>query len=346
MSLSKKRIGALACSLALSISAALAWGAEDGLEVVAEIGGKKITRAQFEQQQSAELLTARYKFYEAEKKALDELIDNELLKQQAEREHVSVDELLQRHVTSTVKEPSDDQLRLFYEMSQSQQPYEAVRDQIVEGLRKIRTAKARADYLKTLREQDSTMVELAPPRMDVHVGDAPIRGSKNAPVTLIEFADYQCPYCQKVAPDLKRLESEFSGKVAFACKDFPLPIHNNAPKAAEAARCAGKQGKFWEYHDMLFQKKELDKGQLEQYAGDLKLDQARFNTCLDSGEEAAAVQKDVDEGLALGISQTPCFFVNGHFFTGAIPYPTLRDLVQQQVTAAEKSTGRSTRAAR
>src|SRR5438874_2006478 len=177
MSLSGKLLRFLLCCLAVSASGGWVWAAEDGSEIVAEIGGKKITRAELEQKKSAELLTARYKFYQAEKQALDDLIDNELLKQQAAREHVSVDELLERHVTRTVTDPTEDQLRVFYETTQSQQPYEAVRDQIIEGFRKQRTAKTRTAYLKTLREQQSATVALAPPRTDVQVGDAPVRGS-------------------------------------------------------------------------------------------------------------------------------------------------------------------------
>ena len=214
------------CCLLLSASGTWVWAAEDGSEVVAEIGGRKITRAEFEQKKGAALLTARYKFYQAEKQALDDLIDEELLKQRADREHVSVDELLDRHVTSTVTDATEDQLRLIYETTQSQQTYEAVRDQLIEGFRKVRTAKARTAYLKTLREQESARVALAPPRSDVQVSDAPVRGPKDAPVTLIEFADYQCPYCQRVYPDLKRLTTEFTGKVAFVFKELTLPIKN------------------------------------------------------------------------------------------------------------------------
>ena len=348
MFLSRKTTTGVICVLALSASGARVWAGQNGSEVVAEIGGKAITRAELEQKKSADLLSARYKFYQSERQALDDLIDEELLQQQAEREHVSVDELLKRHVTDTVQvDLTEDQLRVFYEGLRTDEPYEVMRDKIIESLREKRTANARIRYLKMLHEQASAKVMLAPPLMDVKVGDAPVRGDKNAPVMLVEFADYQCPYCKKIYPELRLLEQQFKGNVAFVFKDFPLDMHKYALKAAEAARCAGAQGKYWQYHDLLFQNEELDKEQLKQYARDLSLDQARFNTCLDSGQEAAAVQKDVEEGKALGIAQTPGFFVNGHFFNGAVPYATLRDLVQQQLTAATgKSAEASTRAAR
>lgn len=167
------------------------------------------------------------------------------------------------------------------------------------------------------------------PRQDVALGDAPVRGSRNAPVMIIEFADFQCPYCQQMHPELKILQQELAGKVAVAFKDFPLAMHANAEKAAEAARCAGEQGKYWDFHDELFHNSEnLEVAQLKQFARDLKLNQPNFDACLDSGKEAAAVQKDLAQGRQLGVRATPSFFFNGRLFTGAMDYFTLRSLVE------------------
>ena len=157
-------------------------------------------------------------------------------------------------------------------------------------------------------------------------------GPKTARVTLVEFADYECPYCQKVAADVKKLKADFGDKVSFSYKDFPLPMHSRAEKAAEAARCASKQNKFWEFHDEIFHSKELDVDQLKAQARALKLDSDQFDKCLDSGQEAAAVEHDRKEGLRLGISGTPSFFVNGHYLSGALDYATLRQVVEQQLS--------------
>ncbi len=166
-------------------------------------------------------------------------------------------------------------------------------------------------------------------RQDVALGDAPVRGSRNAPMMIVEFADYQCPYCQQMHPELKILQQELAGKVAVAFKDFPLAMHANAEKAAEAARCAGEQGKYWDFHDVLFHNSEnLEVAQIKQYAHDLKLNQANFDACLDSGKEAAAVQKDQAQGKQLGVRATPSFFFNGRLFTGSMDYYTLRSIVE------------------
>jgi protein-disulfide isomerase len=305
--------------------------AQKSTDVVAEIGPVTLTMSDLEQQESAKLLQARYDFYQAESKALDDLIDRTLIEQKAKSEKLSVSQLLDREVNSQVKDPTEDQIKIFYEGLETDQPYEAMRGKILEKIRSLRSNKARAAYIKTLRAESNVYVTLAPPRTEVDLENADVLGPKDAPVTLVEFADYECPYCQKVAPAIKKLKEDFGAKIAVAYKDFPLPMHAHAEKAAEAARCAGKQGQFWAFHDELFSRKELDMDQLKAQARALKLDSAAFDKCLDAGETAAAVQQDREQGLRLGLSGTPSFFVNGHFLSGALDYATLRKIVDQQL---------------
>jgi protein-disulfide isomerase len=136
-----------------------------------------------------------------------------------------------------------------------------------------------------------------------------------------------------VYPELSKLRKELGDKVALVYKDFPLPMHPLAEKAAEAARCADAQGKFWEFHDTLFETRKLQIADLKQEARTLKLDAERFDHCLDSGEQAEAVKKDVTEGQHLGLSGTPSFFANGHFLSGAVSYAKLRETVEQELAA-------------
>jgi protein-disulfide isomerase len=322
----------------LGLGAALLWtGTGSGLAqndstVVAEVGGVKVTLAELEQQESAKLLSAHYQYYQAQNKALEDLIDKKLLEQKATSEKLTVDQLIDRDIKSQVKDPTEDQMKVYYEGLETDQPYEAVRDKIIEKIRQLRTDKARAAYVKALRAQTTVTIVLAPPRANVDVADAQVLGPKSAQIKLVEFADYECPYCQRVAADVKKLKADFGDKVAFTYKDFPLPMHARAEKAAEAARCASKQNKYWEFHDELFHSKELDVDQLKAQARALKLDSEQFDKCLDSGEEAAAVERDRKEGLRLGISGTPSFFVNGHYLSGALDYAALRQVVEQQLS--------------
>jgi protein-disulfide isomerase len=305
--------------------------AQTSTDVVAEIGGVKLTMSDLEQKESSKLLQARFDFYQAESKALDDLIDTTLIEQKAKSENLTVDQLLDHDVKAQVKDPTEDQIRVYYEGLETDQPFEAVRAKILEKIRALRTNKARAAYIKALREQSNVYVTLTPPSTVVELGNADVLGSKDAPVVLVEFADYECPYCQRVAPAIKKLQTELGGKIAVAYKDFPLPMHAHAEKAAEAARCAGKQGQFWAFHDGLFSSKELDIDQLKAQAHALKLDSAVFDKCLDGGETAAAVQQDREQGLRLGLTGTPSFFVNGHFISGALDYAALRKIVDQQL---------------
>ncbi|MGC1371655.1 MAG: thioredoxin domain-containing protein [Candidatus Sulfotelmatobacter sp.] len=327
--------------LSLGLATALAFAAmgrcaaqTDGDDsVVANVGGVTITMSDLEQEESAKLLAARYQYYQVETKALNDLIDKKLLERKAAAEHLTVAELLDREVASKVKDPAEDQMKVYYEGIETDQPFEAVREKILEKIRQLRSDRAKTAYLQTLRTESTVYVVLAPPSASLEAANPQMtQGPKNAQVTLVEFADYECPYCQKVAPDVKKLAADFGNKVSFAFKDFPLPMHSRAEKAAEAARCASKQNKFWEFHDELFHSKELDVDQLKAQARALKLDAEQFDKCLDSGEEAAEVDRDRKEGNRLGINGTPSFFINGHFMSGALDYATLRQAIEQQLT--------------
>lgn len=302
-------------------------------EVVSEINGEKITRAELQEKEAGALLQPRYDLYRAEQKALDDLIARRLLDEEARRQHLSVDELLKRNVDSQVKDLTEEQLRTVYDVIAPKEGFETMRGKILESVRAQRVQKARAAYVESLREKANVLVLLAPPRADFAVGDAARLGPANAPVQLVEFADFECPYCIKVHPELKKLKAEFGDQISFVFKDFPLPMHTHAQKAAEAARCAGAQDRFWPYHDRLFSSTQIDTPQLKQFASDLGLDTAKFNHCLESGQQAAAVQKDAAEAQKIGLSATPSFFLNGRFFTGALQYEDLRQMVLRELSA-------------
>jgi protein-disulfide isomerase len=159
----------------------------------------------------------------------------------------------------------------------------------------------------------------------------------------VEYADYECPYCQQVQPVLDKLEDEFKGRIAFAYKDMPLPMHPHAQKAAEAAQCAGLQNKYWEYHDLLLKTKELDVPQLKAGAGQLGLETAAFDKCLDSGERAEAVKSSQDEAQKLGLQGTPSFFLNGRFFSGSGSYDQMRQMLEDELKRSVPGQGKGER---
>jgi protein-disulfide isomerase len=332
----KNTLIALGLGMALCAFSIPGFGQTDS-GVVAEIAGRKVTADELEQKEAGKLLQAQYKYYLAERDALEQYIDDQLLEMQAKKEGVTLDELFKRHVAIHVPEPTEDQLRFYYEGVQTDESYESARANIIDTVHQLRTKKARDVYIAELRAEYSVVVELNQPSARVEVGNAPRLGPEGAPVQIIEFADYECPYCQKVNDDLARVREQFPNQVSMVYKDFPLPMHPLAARAAEAARCAGAQGKFWEYHDSLFQTKRLQKSDLKQQAAALKLDTARFDQCLESGEQVAPVKKDAQEAQRLGLQGTPSFFINGHFMTGSIGFGKLRETVMQELGAASNA---------
>lgn len=158
--------------------------------------------------------------------------------------------------------------------------------------------------------------------------DNNIRGDFDAPITLVEFSDFECPFCARHLPTLNRLLNEYDGKVRLVYKHFPLGFHPNAQKAAEASECAGEQGKFWEYHDKLFENyQDYGLDNFKQWAKDLRLNSAKFNDCLDSGKYAQKVKKDAQEGAQKGVNGTPATFVNGQLVSGAVPYEAFKQII-------------------
>jgi protein-disulfide isomerase len=337
----KKRLRLPVFVLGVVLTTGLCLSAQQSIDkgqVIAEVGGQKLTLGELEQQQGGKLLQARYQYYMNQRKALDQVIDDKLIEIEATKRHLSSEQLLNTVVYKDLKDPTEDQLQVYYEGMESNESYEAVHDRVLEHIRELRREKAKAAYVTQLRSNASVQVLLAPPYVDVNLKDAYAQGAKNPPVTLVEFADYECPYCQKITPELQKLEKEYGDRLAVVYKDFPLPMHHTSQKAAEAARCAGEQGKFWEYHDVLFYSKQLQVDELKAHARVLKLDGDQFDKCLDNGAEASTVKKSLEEAQKLGLTGTPSFFVNGHFFSGAADYTVLKEMVEMQLASPASST--------
>ncbi|MFH0836939.1 MAG: DsbA family protein [Candidatus Aenigmatarchaeota archaeon] len=172
----------------------------------------------------------------------------------------------------------------------------------------------------------------SPQKTDVSADDDPYIGSENAKVIIVEFSDYQCPYCGKVEPAVKQIIQTYGDKIKFVYRDFPLSFHENSEKAAEASECADEQGKFWQYHDKLFENQNsLNVNNLKEYAKELGLNETKFNECLDSGKYAEEVKKDLQDGTKYGVSGTPAFFINGRLLSGAQPFSAFKQIIDEEL---------------
>ena len=166
----------------------------------------------------------------------------------------------------------------------------------------------------------------------VNTVGAQAKGPDRAPVTIVEFSDFQCPFCARVVPTLEQIEDTYKGSVRIVWKHLPLPIHKEAVGAAVAAEAAGKQGKFWEFHDMLFaDQAKLGADDLKQHAQTLQLDMSRFEADLLNADEQKKIDTDVAEAKALGIMGTPGIFINGRFVAGAQPFEVFAKVIDEEL---------------
>jgi protein-disulfide isomerase len=166
----------------------------------------------------------------------------------------------------------------------------------------------------------------------VKTAGAQTKGPGNAPVTIVEFSDFQCPFCAKVLPTLKQIENTYRDRVRIVWKHLPLDIHKDAVGAAVAAEAAGKQGKFWEYHDKLFANRDrLAPDDLKQYANDLQLDMKRFEADRLDLSEKKKIDADLAEAQTLGINGTPAIFINGRHLAGAQPFEMFAKIIDEEL---------------
>lgn len=169
--------------------------------------------------------------------------------------------------------------------------------------------------------------------IEVSADDDPSIGSDNAPITIIEFSDYQCIFCAKARTIIEQILEDYGNNIRIVYRDFPI-LGPQSQIAAEASECADEQGKFWEYHNKLFENQlSLNIIRLKQYAADLGLNTSEFNECLDSGKMAPEVQKDSQDGLSYGIKGTPTFFINGILVSGAQPYRVFQQIIEQELNS-------------
>jgi protein-disulfide isomerase len=309
---------------------------------VARIAGEVITAEELDKSIRNELNDLEQKTYDLRKQGLDQLINQRLVDQKAKAAGKDATEYFRGEVMAKVAEPKEEEVRALYEgakaAKQIDQPFDKMKDQIVNFLKQQKAQAIASQYLEQLRAEAKVEILLPaylPPKVEVEaVG--PSKGPADAPITIVEFSDFQCPFCAKAEPtvkDLMELE-KYKGKIRLVFRDFPLEFHKLAPKAAEAAHCAGDQDKYWEMHGRLFAgNTKLEVTDLKGYARELKLDAGRFDKCLDAGEKAKIVEENFKAGRAAGVTGTPAFFINGRLISGAQPLEAFKTIIDAELAA-------------
>ncbi len=315
-------------------------GALPADRVVATYNGGKITYGELEVEAKPKLQEIQNQMYTARKEVLERMAVERIVKAEAAKKGQTEEQYIQARVEALpVSQPSDADVKEFFDRLKAagrippDTKLEQIKDQLVQAMVNQQRRASVQKVIEELRTAANLQIDLPPPRVEV-AATGPARGPTDAKVTIVEFSDFQCPYCGAAYTTVEQLMQQYAGKVKLVFRQFPLPIHPQAEKAAEASLCAQDQGKFWEFHDLLFKnQKKLDVSDLKTYAGSAGLDAAKFATCLDSGEKKKQVDQDLEAGQAAGVNGTPAFFINGVFLNGAMPIEEFKKVIDPELAS-------------
>jgi protein-disulfide isomerase len=307
-------------------------------EIVATVDGQPITTADLRTALGQNLASLETQIYDLKKQQLDELIARKLLAAEAARRGTTVEALERQEIESKVTPVTESDIAAFVAANRSRIPGDPAKytDRIRTYLASQRKASAREAFVGTLRGKASVDVRLEQPpafRAAVNIDGAPVRGDVNAPVTIVEFSDFHCPYCRAVQPTLLQVLAKYPGKVRLVYKHFPLDsLHPQARRASEASWCANEQGRFWEFHDRVYAAgADASDAALARFVSAVSLDKRAFDTCLASGRAEAPIRRDVEQGSEHGLSGTPGFFVNGRFLSGNQPLSAFEQVIDEEL---------------
>lgn len=329
-------VGGLALALGLGAPAAGQEAATPG-PPAAIVAGKAIPAQEVDDLVRAQLMELRAREHQLRSQALDALVAQALLEKEAAARGVTPEALHEVEVERKAV-VTDADAKAFYAANKARFGTTSEADalqQIRAGLGQQRQGERRAAFARELEAKYDVKILLEPYRVPVDTGGSPSRGNPKAPVTILEFSDFQCPYCVRARPVVQRVREAYGDKVRFVFRHFPLDFHAQAQKAGEAAACAGEQEKFWEMHDLLWESpSKLQVADLKAHAGALGLDGAAFSACLDSGRHASLVERDLAAGQGYGVSGTPAFFVNGRPLVGAQPFEAFAKVIDEELARA------------
>ncbi len=328
--------------LALSTAAA----AQSGSKRLGVVNGQAITEDEVSKAAAKDLDNVELKRlqneanYRREKqdaleKAFNALMEEKVLDAEAAKRKISKEALVQQEVDGNVKAPTTEEIEKFYEENKARIPVsrEQAIPQIGPYLMDQRRDAAFAALITRLKKDYGVTSYLEPLRTEIPTAGFPTLGPASAPITIVEFSDFECPYCGGLFPTLKEIETKYADKIRVVYRQYPLiSLHPHAQKAAEASLCADEQKRFWDFHDSLFgNQQDLTVDSLKRRAVELKLDAPAFNTCLDSGKHAETIKKDIVEGSRAGVSGTPAIFINGRLLSGNQPYTSIAQVIEDEL---------------
>lgn len=306
-------------------------------DIAAEFNGVKITNAELMKGIESEVYEAETKVFEIKMAKLKSMILEKLMEADPKKKGMSNDEYLDKVIAKNIKLEKKE-IDAF--IKERKIPEASLKNgQLMERIKNYLIAQKKKDLLekwmgdKTAKSPVSIFMKRPRrPRFNVASEGSPFVGGKDAKVTIVEFSDFQCPFCKKGADIMTALKKKYGSKIKIAFKNFPLPFHNHAKKAAVAGLCANEQGKFWALHDQMFaHQSELDASGIEKLGKKAGLNVDKLKTCISSNKHQKQVEKDIEDGKGVGVKSTPTFFVNGQLVSGAQPVEVFSELIDQEL---------------
>ena len=304
--------------------------------VVAKMGDEVITASELEQLAGPSLVSLRQQIYQAQVARLQAEIYQRLVAEAAAAEGISEAEYRRKRIDGLVGEPDEGEIVKLMTQFRSQLAEDDLqaRTQVVQALKQREMQRLSQELQQILFAENDVEILLTPPRVEIDIPDGtPTRGPSDAPVVIVEYTDYQCPFCNRVQPTLDALMKRYEGKIYHVFKNLPLPNHPQAPLAGEASLCAQDQDKFWEFHDWLFaNQRTMNRESMVAAAGELGMDVDTFTGCIDQKTHAGQVRADTAQARSFGITGTPGFLINGRVVTGAQPIEEFEAIIDDELT--------------
>lgn len=306
--------------------------------VVATVNGAEITLKQVDEALGPTVLPLQQQLYAVRKVALENLIVAKILESEAKVQGVTLDELRRRltqgeiNVTRAQVEEAYAQNASFFA---SMSPDEA-RERLRLDLENHARMKRYRAGLEALRRKTAVTVNLVVPALGPGLDDggSPVTGAAKARVTIVEFSDFECPFCQQVQETLKQIVERYPDEVRLVFKHLPSEGHRNSMPAARAAYCAGEQDRFWQFHDVLFSSRDFSSGMFDEIAARLGLGREKFQSCLASERPRSAIVKDIETARRYRIDSTPSFLINGRLVKGALSFTDFQNLIERELRQA------------
>ncbi len=311
--------------------------------IVAVVDGRAVQSKELDGLLGDKLVRLKSEEYAVRLTVLNGYVDQILLSREAERRSISLAELLRQQIDHQVPPVTEVEARAILDSSaraNEQLVNDATVKAAMEDLKRRRLAKRRGEFLASLRQQYDAQIKLEAPRLSRPISGGHSTGPAEARVSIVVFSDFQCPYCSSLDSSISRIRQEYGDQLRITAKQFPLPSHRQAGKAAEAALCAAEQKRYWEMHDMLFSaQRSVALEGFSDLAQRLGLDLQAFESCLTSHKSSAELARDVVDALSVGVNSTPTLFINGLLVLGAKPYEALRGIIDSEIQRTQPNVG-------